>query len=115
MAVVVASGHVSDATVESTRRLLTAKQADTAYAYFSSKKHLIAEVLRLRIGPDIGDSLAAALEPGIDQEVVDSLEMLYSGAFVRAGMGYVPYADIAARLEKSARGRLRVLARAERA
>jgi hypothetical protein len=29
--------------------------------------------------------------------------MLYSGALVRAGMGYTSYADIARRLEKSAR------------
>jgi len=194
MAVVVASGHVSDATLESTRRRLTAKQADTvdrlgkaavellcrdgfvgltvrrvaaeagvgaatAYTYFSSKEHLVAEVfwrrlaasppaehdsgdpparvievlrhiamlvadepefacavtnallgrdpdvevLRLRIGRDIRDRLAAALGPGIDPDVIDSLEMLYSGALVRAGMGYASYAEIAARLEKSAR------------
>jgi hypothetical protein len=35
--------------------------------------------------------------------VIDSLEMLYSGALVRAGMGYASYTEIAARLEKSAR------------
>ncbi len=29
--------------------------------------------------------------------------MLYSGALVRAGMGYASYQDIARRLEKSAR------------
>ena len=198
MAVVVASGHVSDPVLESTRRRLTAKQADTvdrlgraavdllsregfagltvrrvaaeagvgaatAYTYFSSKEHLVAEVfwrrlaasppaahesddpaarvvdvlrhisllvadepefacavtnallgrdpdvevLRLRIGRDIRDRLAAALGPDTDPDIIDSLEMLYSGALVRAGMGYASYADIAQRLEKSARLMLR--------
>ncbi len=185
---------MSDPTLESTRRRLTAKQADTvdrlgraaldllcrdgfagltvrrvaaeagvgaatAYTYFSSKEHLVAEVfwrrlaasppavhesdepaarvcevlrhiallvadepdfagavtnallgkdpdvevLRLRIGRDIRDRLAAALGPDTDPDVIDALEMLYSGALVRAGMGYSSYAEIAARLEKSAR------------
>jgi AcrR family transcriptional regulator len=185
---------VSDTTLESTRRRLTAKQADTvdrlgraavellsrdgftgltvrrvaaeagvgaatAYTYFSSKEHLVAEVfwrrlaasppashgsddpaarvtevlrhiallvadepefacavtnallgrdpdvevLRLRIGRDIRDRLTAAVGPAVDPDVVDSLEMLYSGALVRAGMGYASYAEIAQRLEKSAR------------
>lgn len=185
---------MSDPTLESTRRRLTAKQADTvdrlgraavellnregfagltvrrvaaeagvgaatAYTYFSSKEHLVAEVfwrrlasaapvghvsddratrvidvlhhiaflmadepefagavtnallgrdpdvevLRQRIGRDIRDRLATALGPGTDPDVIESLEMLYSGALVRAGMGYASYADIARRLEKSAR------------
>jgi AcrR family transcriptional regulator len=189
---------VSDPVLESTRRRLTAKQADTvdrlgraaidllrregfagltvrrvaaeagvgaatAYTYFSSKEHLVAEVfwrrlaaspvaadlpgepstrvvevlrhiallvadepafagavtnallgkdpdvevLRQRIGRDIRDRLVAALGPEINSAVVDSLEMLYSGALVRAGMGYASYAEIAERLEKSARLLLR--------
>ncbi|GAC1400206.1 MAG: TetR/AcrR family transcriptional regulator [Mycobacterium sp.] len=189
---------MSDPVLESTRRRLTAKQADTvdrlgraavdilsregfagltvrrvaaeagvgaatAYTYFSSKEHLVAEVfwrrlagsppashdsedpaarvidvlrdisllvadqpgfacavtsalvgrdpdvevLRLRIGHDIRDRLAAALGPGIDPDIIDSLEMLYSGALVRAGMGYASYTEIAERLEKSARLMLR--------
>ena len=61
------------------------------------------EVLRLRIGRDIRDRLAAALGPEVDPDVIDALEMLYSGALVRAGMGYVSYQEIAAKLEKSAR------------
>jgi AcrR family transcriptional regulator len=185
---------VSDPVLESTRRRLTAKQADTvdrlgraaldllsrqgfasltvrrvaaeagvgaatAYTYFSSKEHLVAEVfwrrlaasppaehddsgdaaarvvdvlrhisllvadepefacavtnallgrdpdvevLRLRIGRDIRDRLAAALGPDTDPDIIDSLEMLYSGALVRVGMGHASYADIARRLEKSA-------------
>ena len=191
---VVASGHVSDPALESTRRRLTAKQADTvdrlgraavellhregfagltvrrvaaeagvgaatAYTYFSSKEHLVAEVfwrrlaasppasheaadqatrvvevlrhiallvadepefagavttallgrdpdvevLRLRIGRDIRDRLTEALSEDVDPDVIDSLEMLYSGALVRAGMGYASYTEIAQRLEKSAR------------
>jgi AcrR family transcriptional regulator len=185
---------VSDAALESTRRRLTAKQADTverlgraavdilnrdgfagltvrrvaseagvgaatAYTYFSSKEHLVAEVfwrrlataapaphdsedratrvvdvlqhiallvadepefagavttallgrdpdvevLRQRIGVDIRQRLTTALGPGTDPDVIDSLEMLYSGALVRAGMGYTSYQQIAQRLEKSAR------------
>ena len=185
---------MSDPTLESTRRRLTAKQADTvdrlgraavellnregfagltvrrvaaeagvgaatAYTYFSSKEHLVAEVfwrrlaasppaphasgdratrvvdvlrhiallmadepefagavtsallgrdpdveaLRQRIGRDIRDRLSAALGPDTDPDVIEALEMLYSGALVRAGMGYSSYTDIAQRLEKSAR------------
>jgi TetR/AcrR family transcriptional regulator, cholesterol catabolism regulator len=188
------SGHVSDPALESTRRRLTAKQADTvdrlgkaalellnregfsgltvrrvaaeagvgaatAYTYFSSKEHLVAEVfwrrlaasppaghesddpatrvidvlshiaslvadepefagavtnallgrdpdvevLRQRIGLDIHERLLAALGPDTDPDVIESLEMLYSGALVRAGMDYASYEDIARRLEKSAR------------
>jgi len=185
---------VSDQVLESTRRRLTAKQADTvdrlgkaavellsrdgfaaltvrrvaaeagvgaatAYTYFSSKEHLVAEVfwrklaaapladhasddgasrvidvlrhiallvaddpefagavtsallgrdpdvevLRLRIGRDIHDRLVAALGSDRDPDVIESLELLYAGALVRAGMGYGTYAEIADRLEKSAR------------
>lgn len=185
---------MSDPALESTRRRLTAKQADTvdrlgraavellsrdgfagltvrrvaaaagvgaatAYTYFSSKEHLVAEVfwrrlagspqttydaadpaarvievlahisllvaddpefagavttallgrdpdvevLRLRIGRDIRERLADALGTDADADVIDSLEMLYSGALVRAGMGYASYEDIARRLERSAR------------
>ncbi|BDX29681.1 TetR family transcriptional regulator [Mycobacterium antarcticum] len=185
---------MSDPARESTRRRLTAKQADTverlgraavdilhrdgfagltvrrvaaeagvgaatAYTYFSSKEHLVAEVfwrrlagappvphesddratrvidvlqhisllvadepefagavttallgrdpdveaLRQRIGLDIRARLVAALGPEVDEDVIDSLEMLYSGALVRAGMGYASYEEIVQRLEKSAR------------
>ena len=61
------------------------------------------EVLRQRIGLDIRQRLATALGPDTDPEVIESLEMLYSGALVRAGMGYASYQQIAQRLEKSAR------------
>ncbi|OBK76696.1 TetR/AcrR family transcriptional regulator [Mycobacterium sp. 1274761.0] len=189
---------MSDAALESTRRRLSAKQADTvdrlgraavdilardgfagltvrrvaaeagvgaatAYTYFSSKEHLVAEVfwrklaiappaaresddpagrvievlrhiallvadepefacavttallgkdpdvevLRLRIGRAIHDRLLTAFGPERDPDVLESLELLYAGALVRAGMGYGSYADIADRLEKSARLMLR--------
>ncbi|MGY4647536.1 TetR/AcrR family transcriptional regulator, cholesterol catabolism regulator [Mycobacterium sp. URHB0021] len=61
------------------------------------------EVVRLPIGRDIRDRLG----PRTDPDVVDSLEMLYSGALVRAGMGHASYAEIADRREKSARLLLR--------
>jgi TetR/AcrR family transcriptional regulator, cholesterol catabolism regulator len=185
---------VSDPTLESTRRRLTAKQADTvdrlgraavdilnregfagltvrrvaaeagvgaatAYTYFSSKEHLVAEVfwrrlaaspdaahestdpatrvievlrhiaslvadepefasavtsallgrdpdvevLRQRIGRDVRERLLAALGPQTDFDVIESLELLYVGALVWAGMGYSSYDDMTQRLEKSAR------------
>jgi AcrR family transcriptional regulator len=133
--------------------------AATAYTYFSSKEHLVAEVfwrrlastpvppddspdpiervvgvlrhiallvadepelagavttallgkdpdvehLRFRIGRDIHQRLTSALGMQCDSNVVESLEQLYAGALVRAGMGYASYTEIAARLEASAR------------
>ncbi|QLY34084.1 TetR/AcrR family transcriptional regulator [Nocardia huaxiensis] len=130
----------------------------TAYTYFSSKEHLVAEVfwrrlattpppegtesdrnaralavlrqiallvadepqlagavtsallgtdpdvahLRLRIGTEIRKRLASALGEEPDSTVVGSLEMLYAGALVQAGMGYASYSEIADRLEESA-------------
>ncbi|WP_280400959.1 TetR/AcrR family transcriptional regulator [Nocardia carnea] len=130
----------------------------TAYTYFSSKEHLVAEIfwrrlrmsetpvsedadptvrvlaelrgiallvadeqelsgavtsallgrdpdvehLRTRIGMEIRHRLTRALEPEADPETVESLELLYAGALVRAGMGYESYADIADRLERAA-------------
>lgn len=185
---------MSNPALESTRRRLTAKQADTvdrlgraavellsregfsgltvrrvaaeagvgaatAYTYFSSKEHLVAEVfwrrlnaappvehetsdpatraievlqhvsllvaddrefagavtnallgrdpdvevLRQRIAHDIHDRLTAALGPDVDPDVIDTLELVYSGALVRVGMGYATYEDISRRLEASAR------------
>ena len=185
---------MSDAALESTRRRLTAKQAETvdrlgraavdilgregfpgltvrrvaaeagvgaatAYTYFSSKEHLVAEVfwrrlaaaplashesddpaaraievlrhiallvadepefagavttallgkepdvevLRQRIGRDVRERLLAALGPQTDYDVIESLELLYVGALVWAGMGYSSYDDMTQRLERSAR------------
>ncbi|MFI5719196.1 TetR/AcrR family transcriptional regulator [Nocardia sp. NPDC051750] len=130
----------------------------TAYTYFSSKEHLVAEIfwrrlrssetpvsadadptvrvlaelrgiallvadeqelsgavtsallgrdpdvqhLRTRIGIEIRERLTRALAPETDPDTVESLELLYAGALVRAGMGYESYADIADRLESAA-------------
>jgi AcrR family transcriptional regulator len=192
------SGHVSDSvSLESTRRRLTAKQADTiqrlsnaaltvlaregfsgltirlvaaeagvgaatAYTYFSSKEHLVAEVfwrrlaastvplgqqsprerliavlrhiallvvdepefagavtnallgrdpdvehLRDRIAREIRRRLVDAVGPDTDSALIEALELLYTGALVHAGMGYVSYTEIADRLEKSAQMLLR--------
>ncbi|CAJ1582999.1 TetR/AcrR family transcriptional regulator [[Mycobacterium] wendilense] len=133
--------------------------AATAYTYFSSKEHLVAEVfwrrlattpapandapdttdrvvavlrhialllanepelagavtnallgkdpdvehLRSRIGAEIRRRLSAALGPDAEPELVDSLELLYAGALVRAGIGHASYPQIADVLERSAR------------
>ncbi|MBF6333890.1 TetR/AcrR family transcriptional regulator [Nocardia transvalensis] len=130
----------------------------TAYTYFSSKEHLVAEVfwrrlaattppkddgadnvtrtlavlrqiallvadepalagavtsallgtdpdvahLRTRIGTEIRRRLVDALGDEADPDTVETLELLYAGALVRAGVGYASYAEIADRLEKSA-------------
>ncbi len=131
----------------------------TAYTYFSSKEHLVAEVfwrrlaatpapadddtadsiartvavlrqiamlvadepalagavtsallgtdpdvahLRVRIGSEIRRRLVDALGEDADPDIVESLELLYAGALVRAGMGYASYAEIADRLEQAA-------------
>ncbi|MVU79553.1 TetR family transcriptional regulator [Nocardia sp. ET3-3] len=130
----------------------------TAYTYFSSKEHLVAEMfwrrlaateapgdgepdstkrvlavlrqiamlvadeptlagavtsallgtdpdvahLRLRIGSEIRTRLIDALGADNDLELVETLEMIYAGALVRAGMGYASYAEVAERMEKAA-------------
>ncbi|ANW65309.1 TetR family transcriptional regulator [Mycobacterium sp. djl-10] len=133
--------------------------AATAYTYFSSKEHLVAEVfwrrlagtpappndspdrttrviavlrhiallladepelagavttallgkdpdvehLRQRIGREINTRLTEALGDDGDPAVIETLELMYAGALVRAGMGYNSYQEIAELLEKSAR------------
>lgn len=59
--------------------------------------------LRLRIGREIHQRLVTALGPECHADVVETLELMYAGALVRAGMGYASYTQIADRLEKSAR------------
>lgn len=131
----------------------------TAYTYFSSKEHLVAEVfwrrlasskppapgdvdpvervifvlrhiallvadepefaaavtnallgrdpdvqhLRDRIAREIHARLDEAVGANPDPALVPTLELLYTGALVHAGMGYVTYTEIADRLERSAR------------
>ena len=68
-------------------------------------RHSLPDVehLRLRIGVEINKRLSEALGPDADPEMVASLELLYAGALVRAGMGYASYQQIAELLEASAR------------
>jgi AcrR family transcriptional regulator len=65
------------------------------------------EHLRVRIGVLIRQRLAVALgddsDGPVDEALLEALEMLYSGALVRAGMGYETYSAIADRLEAAAR------------
>jgi len=61
------------------------------------------DALRQRIGADIRGRLVAALGPDVDMDVIEALELLYTGTLVWAGMGYETYAGISRRLEKSAR------------
>lgn len=61
------------------------------------------EHLRFRIGREIHQRLSTALGTHCDSDVIESLEQLYAGALVRAGMGYASYTEIASRLEASAR------------
>jgi AcrR family transcriptional regulator len=131
----------------------------TAYTYFSSKEHLVAEMfwraldaapllepstpdrrgrvmavlrkvallvadepelagavtaallgsdpdvqhLRVRIALTIREQLAEALSPDRDPDVLEALELLYSGALMRAGMGYGTYPLVADRLETFAK------------
>lgn len=135
----------------------------TAYTYFSSKEHLIAEVywrrlratpppvneelgrtgrvlavlrhiallvadepelahavtaallsrdpdvehLRVRIGSEIRHRLADAWGKDPDPVVLQSLEMLYTGALVRAGIGDSTYPEAADLMEKAAEFMLR--------
>lgn len=131
----------------------------TAYTYFSSKNHLVAEVfyrrlskleavedgvepgvdravqvlstfitlvadepelasastvalltddpdvkpIRFNIGLNIRQRLIASLPPSCELEVVETLEFIYAGALVRAGMGVETYGELAARVELTAR------------
>ena len=61
------------------------------------------DVLRGRIGADIRARLVAALGAAVDPDVIEALELLYTGTLVWAGMGYEAYPEISLRLLKSAR------------
>jgi hypothetical protein len=51
---------------------------------------------------EIRARLAQALSGNPDADILESLELLYAGALVHAGMGYKSYSDIADRIERSA-------------
>ena len=133
--VVVASRHVSDPALESTRRRLTAKQADTvdrlgkaaveilnrdgfagltvrrvaaeagvgaatAYTYFSSKEHLVAEVFwrRLAGGPalphDSDDSAARVIDVLRHIALLVADEPEFAGAVTSALLGRDPDVEV---------------------
>jgi hypothetical protein len=61
------------------------------------------EHLRDRIAREIRGRLVEAVGRDADPAVIEALQLLYTGALVHAGMGYVTYSEIADRLERSAR------------
>lgn len=61
------------------------------------------EQLRLRIGLEIRKRVEAALGDAADEQTVVALELIYSGALLRAGMGYSSYEDMADTIESAAR------------
>ncbi|WP_024801387.1 TetR family transcriptional regulator [Nocardia sp. BMG51109] len=59
--------------------------------------------LRIRIGLEIRRRIIDALGSDSDPDLIEALELLYSGALLRAGMGYASYTEIADRMETTAR------------
>ncbi len=55
-------------------------------------------VLRERIGIAMRTRIVSALGPDSDEAVVTTLELLLTGALLRAGMGYLPYPELPALL-----------------
>ena len=58
--------------------------------------------LRVRIGAEINDRLAAALGEDADPTVLRALKLAYTGAMLLAGMGHVSYAEVPSRLSEVA-------------
>ena len=56
----------------------------------------------MRIGIDIRGRLEEALGKPADPELLETLDLLYAGALLRAGIGYGSYQDLAGQLERSA-------------
>lgn len=50
--------------------------------------------LRRRVGASFRARFAAALGPDADDAVLDTLDLAFSGALVRAGVGEIAYADL---------------------
>ncbi|GAB04495.1 TetR family transcriptional regulator [Gordonia amarae] len=146
-----------DLTVQDVARRAGVTRA-TAYIYFSSKEHLIAEEylrrlsevtidlpedgledrviatlrglalavgdepdfgraasralqsddpevdeLRLQLYTEIRDRLTEATGPDTDPGLIDLLELIYTGAIVRAGTGHVSYESVADTIAEAAR------------
>jgi len=59
--------------------------------------------LRVRFGAAVHDTLATALGPRADPAVVRSLDLVYSGAMLWAGMGHIDLQDVPDALADAAR------------
>lgn len=51
--------------------------------------------LRRRVGAAFRERFALALGDKADEATLDALDLAFSGALVRAGVGEIPYADVA--------------------
>lgn len=102
------SGSAADRTVLVLRQvaLLVADEPELASATTASLLGPDAEVdhLRTQVGIEIRRRLLRALD-GAEQDMrtVETLEMIYSGALLRAGMGYSTYEEMADSIEFAAR------------
>ena len=86
--------------------LLVADEPELASATTASLLGPDAEVgqLRTQVGIEIRRRLLRALgEDNADIPTVEALEMIYSGALLRAGMGYSTYEEMADSIEFAAR------------
>ena len=59
--------------------------------------------LRVRIGAEINNRLAAAWGEDADPAVLRALELAYTGAMLLAGMGHVSYAEVPVSPERGGR------------
>jgi AcrR family transcriptional regulator len=59
--------------------------------------------LRDRIGGAIGERISSALGDDADAAVERSLNLMWSGAMLQAGIGYLPYSELADRLAEATR------------
>jgi TetR/AcrR family transcriptional regulator, cholesterol catabolism regulator len=61
------------------------------------------EILRAEIIKHTHELISAAVADDADEETISLLELVYSGAMVRAGAGRASYADVADQLESAVR------------
>ncbi|MCK8616282.1 hypothetical protein [Gordonia sp. C13] len=59
--------------------------------------------MRLQIGKELRRRLADALELGVADPLVDLLDLVYTGAIMRAGSGHITYDDAVTLVEDAAR------------
>lgn len=55
--------------------------------------------LRVRTGADFVARFRSAIGEPVDPKVLDTLLIAFSGALLQSGMGFIPYADLADRLD----------------